>query len=307
MQYDFVPMPDRKPLKWPNGARIAVMLTLNLEYWDLVKDTDAPYYPGGPSILPDPLPGNIADLPNYSWREYGQRVGIWRLMDIFDKAGVPATCTMNAKMGLERRRVIDAVNERGWEIVAHNYVQTELLTDYANESEKEREIIRETLRVYNDVVGRPAKGWLSSSLRCTENTSDILAAEGMIFHTDIMNDDQPFLIQTPSGPIVSVPYSNEVNDFQIFLRRGNTTSQAAEVIIEQFDELYREGAESGRLMNIGIHPHVWGQPFRVRALREFLEHVSKYDGVWFAKREEIAEWYLENHESHISPNGSGKS
>ena len=299
MHYDFVPMPDRKPLKWPNGARIAVMLTFNLEYWDLVKDTDAPYSPGGPSILPDPLPGNIADLPNYSWREYGQRVGIWRLMDIFDKAGVPATCTMNAKMGLERRRVIDAVNERGWEIVAHNYVQTELLTDYANEPEKEREIIRETLRVYNDVVGRPAKGWLSSSLRCTENTSDILAEEGMIFHTDIMNDDQPFLIQTPSGPIVSVPYSNEVNDFQIFLRRGNTTSQAAEVIIEQFDELYREGAESGRLMNIGIHPHVWGQPFRVRALREFLEHVSKYDGVWFAKREEIAEWYLENHESHI--------
>jgi peptidoglycan/xylan/chitin deacetylase (PgdA/CDA1 family) len=305
MQYDFVPMPDRKPLKWPNGARIAVMLTFNMEYWDLVKDTDEPYYPGGPSILPDPLPGNIADLPNYSWREYGQRVGIWRLIDIFDKAGVPATCTMNAKMGLERRRVVDAVNERGWEIVAHNYVQTELLTDYANDIDKEREIIRNTLGVYNDVVGRPAKGWLSSSLRCTENTSDILAEEGMIFHTDIMNDDQPFLIQTPSGPIVSVPYSNEVNDFQIFLRRGNTTSQAAEVIIEQFDELYREGAESGRLMNIGIHPHVWGQPFRVRALREFLEHVSKYDGVWFAKREEIAEWYLENHESHISPSGSG--
>ena len=300
MHYDFVPMPDRKPLKWPNGARIAVMLTLNMEYWDLVKDTDAPYYPGGPSILPDPLPGNIADLPNYSWREYGQRVGIWRLMDIFDKAGVPATCTMNAKMGLERRRVVDAVNERGWEIVAHNYVQTELLTDYANDIDKEREIILETLRVYQDVVGRPAKGWLSSSLRCTENTSDILAEEGMIYHTDIMNDDQPFLIQTPSGPIVSVPYSNEVNDFQIFLRRGNTTSQAAEVIIEQFDELYREGAESGRLMNIGIHPHVWGQPFRVRALREFLEHVKKFDGVWFAKREEIAEWYLENHESHIS-------
>jgi peptidoglycan/xylan/chitin deacetylase (PgdA/CDA1 family) len=300
MQYNFVPMPDRKPLKWPNGARIAVMLTLNMEYWDLTKDTDAPYYPGGPSILPDPLPGNIADLPNYSWREYGQRVGIWRIMDIFDKAGVPATCTMNAKMGLERRRVVDAVNERGWEIVAHNYVQTELLTDYAHDIDKEREIIRETLRVYEEVIGRPPKGWLSSSLRCTENTSDILAEEGMIFHTDIMNDDQPFLIQTPSGPIVSVPYSNEVNDFQIFLRRGNTTSQAAEVIIEQFDELYQEGAESGRLMNIGIHPHVWGQPFRVRALREFLEHVKKFDGVWFAKREEIAEWYLENHESHIS-------
>ena len=299
MQYDFVPMPDRKPLKFPNGARIALMLTFNLEYWDLTKDTEEPYYPGGPSVLPDPLPGNVADLPNYTWREYGQRVGIWRLMDIFDKAGVPATCTMNAKMGLERRRVVDAVNERGWELVAHNYVQTELLTDYAHEPEKEREVILETLRVYNDVVGRPAKGWLSSSLRCTPNTSGILAEQGLIFHTDIMNDDQPFLIRTDHGPIVSVPYSNEVNDFQIFYRRGMSTSMAAEMIIEQFDELYREGAESGRLMNIGIHPHVWGHPFRVRALREFLDHVKRFDGVWFAKREEIAEWYLENHESHI--------
>ncbi len=299
MQYDFVPMPDRKPLKWPNGARLVLLLTFNLEHWDMVKDTDEPYYPGGPSILPDPLPGNVADLPNYTWREYGQRVGIWRLMDIFDKAGVPASCTMNAKTGLERRRIVDAVNERGWELVAHNYVQSELLTDFAHQPDKEREVIVETLKVYNDVVGRPARGWLSSSLRCTPNTSGILAEQGLIFHTDIMNDDQPFLIRTDHGPIVSVPYSNEVNDFQIFFRRGMSTSMAAEVIIEQFDELYREGGESGRLMNIGIHPHVWGQPFRVRALREFLDHVKRFDGVWFPKREEIAEWYLENHESHI--------
>ncbi len=300
MHYDFVPMPHRKPLKWPNGARLAVIMTLNLEYWDLIKDTDEPYYPGGPSILPDPLPGNVADFPNYTWREYGQRVGIWRLMDIFDRAGVPASCTMNAKMALERRPAVDAVNERGWELVAHNYVQTELLTEYADAPDKEREIILETLKVYEETVGRPARGWLSSSLRCTPNTPEILAEQGLIFHTDIMNDDQPYLIHTEHGSIVSVPYSNEVNDFQIFLRRGMSTSQAYEVLKEQFDELYREGADSGRLMNVGIHPHVWGQPFRVRAIREFLDYANGFEGVWWAKREEIAEWYLENHESHIA-------
>ena len=300
MQYDFVPMPHRKPLKWPGGARVALIMTLNLEYWDLIKETDEPYYPGGPSILPDPLPGNVADLPNYTWREYGQRVGIWRLMDIFDRAGLPASCTMNAKMALERRSVVDAVNERGWELVAHNYVQTELLTEYANSPDKEREIILATLKVYEDTVGRPSRGWLSSSLRCTPNTSGILAEQGLIFHTDIMNDDQPYLIRTEHGPIVSVPYSNEVNDFQIFLRRGMSTSQALELLKEQFDELYREGADSGRLMNVGIHPHVWGHPFRVRAIREFLEYAKGFEGVWWAKREEIAEWYLENHESHIA-------
>ena len=299
MHYDYVPMPERKPLRWPNGARLALMMTINLEYWELTKESDAPYYAGGPAILPDPLPGNVPDFPNFTWREYGQRVGVWRLIDIFDEAGVPATCTMNASMGLERRAVIDAANRRGWELVAHNYAQTDLLTNYFDDPEAERAIIRETLRVYEEVVGRPARGWLSSSLRCTPNTIETIAAEGLIFHNDLMNDDQPYLIQTASGPIVSVPYSNEINDFTMFLRRGMTTGQVLELLKEQFDELYREGARSGRLMNVGIHPHVWGQPFRVRALREFLDYAKGFDGVWWAKREEIAEWYLANHASHI--------
>lgn len=300
MHYDYVPLPQRSPLRWPNGARLALILTVNLEYWDLTRETDGPYYAGGPAILPDPLPGNVPDYPNYTWREYGQRVGIWRLIDIFDRASVPASCTMNAKMGLERRAVIDAANERGWELVAHNYVQTDLLTNYFEDPEGERKIILDTLRVFEEVVGRPARGWLSSSLRCNASTVESIAAEGLIYTTDFMNDDQPYLMQTDSGPIVSVPYSNEVNDFTIYLRRGMTNDQAFAVLKDQFDELYREGGDSGRLMNVGIHPHVWGQPFRVRALREFIDYAKGFEGVWFAKREEIAEWYLENHESHIA-------
>jgi peptidoglycan/xylan/chitin deacetylase (PgdA/CDA1 family) len=300
MRYDFVPMPHRKPLKWPNGARLALMVTFNLEYWDLTRDSAQAFYAGGPGIIPDPLPGNVPDTPNYTWREYGQRVGIWRLIDIFDRAGVPATCTMNAKMGIERRAVIDAVNKRGWELVAHNYVQTDLLTNYEFEPEKERQIIRETLKVYREVVGRPAKGWLSSSLRSTSNTADICAEEGLIYFNDMMNDDQPYMIQTKSGrPIVSVPYTVEMNDFMIFLRRGSNTTEAFEIMKEQFDELYREGAESGRIMNIGLHPHVVGQPFRVRCVRQFLDYVKQFPDVWWATREEIATWYMENHKSHI--------
>ena len=108
MKYEFVPIPQRKPLRWPNGKRLAVMLTTNLEYWDATKDTPKPFYPGGPGIVGGDLPGNVYDNPNYTWREYGQRVGVWRMFDIFDEFGVPSTCTMNAKMGLERRAVIDA-------------------------------------------------------------------------------------------------------------------------------------------------------------------------------------------------------
>ncbi len=299
MHYDFVPMPQRRPLQWPNGARLVLILTINLEYWDLLKDGTEPYYAGGPPVVPDPLPANVPDFTNYSWREYGQRVGVWRMIDTFDAAGAPASCTMNAKMGLERGAVIEAVNERGWELVAHNYEQGDLLTNYTFDPKGERALILQTLEVYEQVVGRKAKGWLSSSLRGTQRTPDVLAEAGLIFYCDYMNDDQPYLIQTPSGPIVATPYSVEMNDFTLFHRRGMTTSAVLETLKEQFDELYREGEESGRMMNIGLHPHVAGHPYRIRALREFLAYARGFDGVWWATREAVAEWYLENHASHI--------
>ncbi|MGE0734907.1 MAG: polysaccharide deacetylase [Alphaproteobacteria bacterium] len=301
MQYDFVPLPERKPLRWPNNKRIALILTLNLEYWDLLKDTDKPYYAGGPPVLPDPLPGNVPDYHNYSWREYGQRVGIWRLIDAFDKAGVPAGCTMNAKMGLERRPIVQAAIDRGWELVAHNYEQGDLLTNYHKDRTAEQKLIRETLTVYEKVVGKKAKGWLSSSLRGTTNTVDILAEEGLIFFCDYMNDEQPYLIRTPHGPVVGTPYSVEINDFTIFHRRGLSTTAVLELLKEQFNELYREGAESGRLMNVGLHPHIAGHPYRIRAIREFLEYAKGFPDVWWATREDIATWYLQHHAEHIPP------
>jgi allantoinase len=300
MNYDFIPMPQRKPLKWPNGKRVALIITTNLEYWDRARESNKPYYPGGPGIVGGDLPGNVYDNPNWTWREYGQRVGVWRMFDAFRAAGVPTSCTLNAKMGLERRAVVDSALESGWELVPHNYVQSDLLTDYTFDEETERKVIRETLKVYQDVCGRPAKGWLSSSLRCTLQTIDILAEEGLIFTTDLLNDDQPYMVNTKSGkPMVSIPYTSEVNDFTVFMRQGKDVDGAFGVFKEQFDCLYREGAESGRLMNIGLHPHVIGQPFRIRALVDFLDYVKGFEGVWFATREEIATWYLDNHQSHI--------
>ena len=136
-------------------------------------------------------------------------------------------------------------------------------------------MIRETLRVYKEVCGKPAKGWLSSSLRCTLNTVDILAEEGLIFTTDLLNDDQPYMVETRSGkPMVSIPYTSEVNDFTVFMRQGQDVDGAFKVFKEQFDWLYRESAKSGRFMNIGLHPHVIGQPFRIRALHDFVAYVK---------------------------------
>ena len=301
MKYPYSAITQRGPLKWPNQAKVALIVSLNLEHWDMVKETDKPYYAGGPAILPNTLPGNVPDFPNYTWREYGQRVGIWRLFDVFDEAGVPAGCTINAKTALERRAIVDAANERGWEIVAHNYEQGELLSDYAQDADKEREVILRTLNVYKDVVGRPPKGWLSSSLRGTVNTCGVLAEQGLIFYCDIMNDDQPYLIETDHGNIVSTPYSNEINDFTMLTRMGFSTDQFLSAIKEELSVLLSdaEASGSGRMMNLGLHPHVSGRAYRVRAVREFLEYAKSLDGVWFATREEIAEWYLQNSDGHI--------
>ena len=295
-------MPQRGPFKWPNDAKVAVIVTLNLEHWEMVRDTSEAYYAGGPTILPSTLPGNVADFPNYSWREYGQRVGIWRLIDIFDNAGVPASCTINAITALERAPMVDAAMERGWEIVAHNYEQGELLCDYANDPDKERDVILRTLKVYEEVIGRPAKGWLSSSLRGTVNTCGVLAEQGLTFFCDMANDDQPYLIETEHGNIVSVPYTIDINDFSLLTRMNFTTDQFLSAIKEELDVILSEATAdgNGRLMNLGLHPHVAGRAFRVRAVREFLEYAKSLDGIWFATREEIAEWYLQNSAGHIT-------
>lgn len=301
MKYTYSAMPTRGKLKFPNGAKVALIITANLEYWDLVKDTDKPYYAGGPPILPDLLPGNVPDFPNFTWREYGQRVGIWRLFSCFEKLGVPLSCTMNAKMALEIPEIVNEVKKQNWELLAHNYEQGELMTNFAHDPEKESEVIKATLDVYADFMGKPAKGWLSSSLRGTLNTCDIIKQHGLLFYCDIMNDDQPYLIETEHGPLVSMPYSNEINDFTLFTRRAHTNDEFVDILKCELTELLSESVDSGssRMMNLGLHPHVSGRAYRMPAIREFLEFAKSLEGVWFATREEIANWYMENHEGHI--------
>jgi peptidoglycan/xylan/chitin deacetylase (PgdA/CDA1 family) len=299
MHYPWSPIAHRGPLRWPDGKKLAVIITMNCEYWDLVKDTSEPYYAGGPPMLPDSLPGNVADFPNFTWREYGQRVGVWRLFKLFEQMGVPLSVTINAKTALERPEIVRHAVERGWELVAHNYEQGELLTRYTFDIAKERAVIDATLAAYEQVVGRKARGWLSSSLRGTPNTPDLLAERGLLFFCDYMNDEQPYLIHTPSGPIVNVPYTIEVNDFTFFHRRAMNTWDAARMLKDQFDELMRDSAESARLMSVGLHPHVSGHPHRMPCFREFLAHAKQHPEVWWTTREELAAWYLQQHAQHI--------
>lgn len=206
---------------------------------------------------------------------------------------------MNAKMALERRAVIDAALERGFELVPHNYEQGELLCHLQHKSDQERRVIEQTLTVYERVTGRKAQGWLSSSLRGTTHTPGILVENGLKFWCDLMNDDQPYMIETEKGPIVSVPYSIEINDFTLLQRRGLTNDAALECMKEQFNVLYAEGQRTGMMMNVGLHPHVIGVPHRASLLSKFLAYAKGFDGVWWATREEVAACYRQQHMTHI--------
>lgn len=300
--YDFVPIVDRQPLRFPNGARLVLLPTLNIEYWEEVRPGQKePMVTGGPMTLPHALPGDVWDSANWTWREYGQRVGVWRVLDLCDRVGIGMSCTVNGLTLTERPRIVEAVQERGWEIVPHNWAQNEVLTDFAYEPEAERDVISRTLDTYERVVGRRAKAWLSTGMRSSRHTPAFLKELGVIAFCDYLNDDQPYLIDTVNGPIVCVPYQNDVNDFNIFSRGGMSPAAGTETLIRCFDQLYAEGEHSGRIMNVGLHPHVVGQPHRIGALGEFLEYAKSKPDVWFATREEIATWYLENHHSHIPP------
>ena len=266
----------------------------------MTHDSDVSLYAGGPSAVPYELPGTVPDYANFSWREYGQRIGIWRLIDVFDKAGVPTTCTINARTALDRRPIVDAVNERGWEILAHNFVQTQMLNEFSGDPNGERDVIKRTLDVYEETIGRPCRGWLSSSMRSTHETPHILKELGLEFIACYLNDDQPYLLQTRHGPLLAIPYSNDLNDYRMFSRCGMSTDGALGMMSEGFDQMYLEGAENGRILNVGMHPHVMGQAWAVRAIREFVEYVKSKDHVWMPKREEIAAWYNENCADHIS-------
>jgi allantoinase len=298
--YPYVALPDRKPLCFPNGAQLALILTINIEYWEKFRPNQKePLFTGGPMTIPHNLPGDVFDTANWTWREYGQRIGIWRMIDEFDRLGVNPSCTINGLTMTERRRIVDACNERGWELVPHNWAQNDLLTFYALDPDAERFIILRTLETYEKVVGRPAKAWLSSAIRGTVHTPAFLKEFGLIAYCDYLNDDQPYLIHTKHGPIVCVPYSNDINDFNLFARGGMSASAGLETLKTCFDQLYREGAQTGRIMNLGLHPHVMGQAHRVGALGEFVEYAKSHAKVWFPSREEIAAWYLQIHESHI--------
>ncbi|HBH03879.1 MAG TPA: polysaccharide deacetylase [Candidatus Rokubacteria bacterium] len=273
-------MVARRPWTLPKGARIAVWTIVNIEEWDIEKPVARQYLsaPQGVATVPD--------VPNWAWHEYGMRVGFWRLLEALAKRKIRATTAINASVCRAYEPVARAMLDAGWEFMGHGVRQgaMHLLPD-------QRAAIREAVQLLRDFTGRKPKGWLGPGLTETWETLDLLAAEGIEYVSDWVNDDQPYEIRTASGPLVSVPYSLELNDIPMMVIQHHESGAWVERCRDQFDRLYAEGARNPRVMALAVHPYNSGVPHRIRYFEAVYDYMRKKKGVWFTTGEEIYEWY----------------
>ncbi|MBI2183660.1 MAG: polysaccharide deacetylase family protein [Thaumarchaeota archaeon] len=287
--YEYSAIVRRHSLKWPNNARVAVIVTVNFECWDLQPRS----YGGPPIIGSDLLPPDAPDVPNFTWREYGQRVGIFRIANMLDNLGIKASVTLNALAGERYPVIIEEMKKRDWEFIAHCYKQDDLIPKFKGE-EEERQYLQKVLDTFRKVVGHSSEGWLSTGERSTLSTPKILADFGLKHFSDYQNDDQPYFLNLGNNKrLLSIPYTSELNDYRC-IRSGLPHTALTDIIKDEFDVLYEEGAENARLMNIGLHPHVSGRAHRIKALRPALEYMKNRKGVWFALRKDIYDWCVIN-------------
>jgi len=280
--FPYTPINDRPKLNWPNGARLAVWIIPNIEFFPLTRGI-----PGSPYTSQAPVPSVRA----WAQRDYGNRVGIWRIMDVLQKYGVRASPTLNSDICDHHPQIVKAAVELGWEILGHN--ETNSLWLNQMEPEEERQSIARTLSKIAALSGKKPRGWLGAGLAETWHTLDYLAAEGVQYVADWVSDDQPFFMDIGGGKrLVSIPYSYEINDSPFLYTRNGTIDQFVAAIKRQFDTLYAEGAQSGRVMAICLHPYLIGVPHRIAGLDEAIGYIAAHDGVWFATGSEIVNAWL---------------
>jgi allantoinase len=272
----YQPITQRPPFTLPNQARVAVWTIVNVENW--LSDGAMPR-----TVLPPPMGQPLLpDIPNWSWHEYGMRVGFWRFLDVLSSRGLRATLAINGSACREFAPACDAALAAGWEFMGHGFVQKPMhrLDDQAT-------AIRQTIEAIRAVTGKPPRGWESPGLTETDETIDLLAEAGIEYVADWVLDDQPVPIDTRHGPIFSVPYTVEINDVVMSAVQLQPSDEIFRRGRDHFDQLYKEGATIPRVMAISIHPYLTGVPHRIRYLEALYDHILAHPGVLMCTGEEI--------------------
>jgi peptidoglycan/xylan/chitin deacetylase (PgdA/CDA1 family) len=278
---EYSPLPTRPPLGWPGGARIALWVVPNIEHYEYMP-------PQGQ--MRDPWPRMPhPDILNYGLRDYGNRAGLWRMLDVFDKHGVRATMSLNLAVYEHYPQIMDACEGRGYDLLCHGLYNTRYL--WGLPEYEERAIIADCVATWKRLTGRMIPGWFSPVGSYTVNTPDLVAEAGIPYYSDWNHDDQPTPLRTRSGKtLISVPYQMDIND-AMTSRTPIDGEEFARLTMDHFDCLYRESAFHGRVMCIALHPYIMGLPHRIGHLDRALRHILGHEGVWMATGKEIADWY----------------
>ena len=278
---DYSPIIDRPRLTWPHQARVAFWVAPNVEHYEYLPDYDGHRNPWPRMPYPD--------AREYSYRDYGNRVGFWRMLEVLDAYAIRCCVSLNLAVLEHYPEIAEAMVQRDWDFMSHGIYNTRYLYGYS--ADQERAFYQDCIETLKRHTGKPLKGMLGPAISGTVHTPDLMAEAGLIYHTDWLHDDQPVPIQVKSGKLISVPYSTELNDSPLF-RTHFEGEDFVQICQDQFDQLYREGETSGRVMCIALHPFVIGQPHRVHYLDEILRYIMSHDGVWQTTADEIADYYL---------------
>ncbi len=277
----YSPIVDRPPLRWPSGKRLALWVVPNIEHYE--------YLPA-PNPVRNPWPrAPHPDVLNYGSRDYGNRVGVWRLFDLLDAHGIRGTTSCNLAAFEHYPQVLEACLARNWDYLCHGIYNTRY--HWGLNEEQERAEIADCVDTFRRLTGRDLAGWLSPALSNTLATPDLLAEAGIKYYCDWLHDDQPFPMKVRKGRLITIPYTVDLNDAPVQLQ-GHEGDEFERMIRDAFDVLYAEGEQSARVLCIAIHPYISGQPHWIRHLDRALDYIGRHPGVWKATGEEIADAYL---------------
>jgi peptidoglycan/xylan/chitin deacetylase (PgdA/CDA1 family) len=276
-RYDYCPIVGRPGYSWPGGARLAVYVGLNLEHFAFGEGLGAELAPGGPQ----------PDVLNYAWRDYGNRVGAWRMLELLDALGWPCSVLLNSEIYDYAPQLAAAFRARGDEFVGHGRSNAE--RQGILEEEGERALVLEATAAIARHEGKPPAGWLGPWISQSRVTPDLLQEAGYSYLLDWCMDDQPVWFRTRKGRILSVPYPQELNDIPMIVGRRIGGDAFADMIVDNFDEMRVQSRAQPLVMGIALHPYLVGQPHRLRHLRRALAHIAaNRDGVWITTAGAIA-------------------
>jgi peptidoglycan/xylan/chitin deacetylase (PgdA/CDA1 family) len=280
-RYDYSSIEKRRDFNWPDGKRLAFYVALNVEQFAFMTGRGAdPTQRGGPQTQ-----------RNFAWRDYGLRVGIWRIFRLLDELRLPATILLNSLVCENFPDIVERIKRRRDDVCAHGRTNAEALGAFWEHDEAA--IIAEVTETLTRHFGERPSGWMGPGAAESAVTSDLIKEAGYTHNLGWPVDDQPIWMRTRAGPILSVPYPMELNDIGTNVYRDHTGQEFADMVVEQFDELVEQSSEQPLVMSVSLHTFITGQPFRLRPVRRALKHCVEHklrDRVWYTRAVDIANY-----------------